>query len=337
MLAVLAFVYGTAAALFVPALIGPDPADGGRAPPAGGQRAARLDAQRRQRRRAGAGRRRARRSRARARRSRSTRSRSSPAPRAWSRLRPVEQRRRRATQSGEPFLAELRARLARGALAPVADLGPGRDERLPRLRPALGLRARAGPRRARARRILELGDDRRVLRDRLDRRQRRRAAPARAAPDPPRRRGAGRRLHAGRDHRQRAGHRRHRRARARGRRRRRALLHALGPLDPGADPRPRRLARERLRLRGLHGPDAARHGGGRPDLRRVRAPRDAARDERGRAARGGAVAGPARDAAPAPPGDGAAGGRARARARRATGGRAAVGRLPDADASGPRA
>ena len=57
MLAVLAFVYGTAAAVFMPALIGSDPADGESGAPAGGQRAAGSHAQHRERGRPGTGRR----------------------------------------------------------------------------------------------------------------------------------------------------------------------------------------------------------------------------------------------------------------------------------------
>ena len=57
MLAVLAFVYGTAAAVFMPALMGLIPQTVSRRAPAGGQRAAGADAQHRERGRPGAGRR----------------------------------------------------------------------------------------------------------------------------------------------------------------------------------------------------------------------------------------------------------------------------------------
>ena len=65
---------------------------------------------------------------------------------------------RRRRHRGARALPRRAARgLARGALARVAALGPDRDERLPRVRPAGRLRARPGARRARARRRLELG------------------------------------------------------------------------------------------------------------------------------------------------------------------------------------
>ena len=60
--------------------------------------------------------------------------------------RPAGGRRRR--RGHEPLPRRAARGLARGALARVAALGPDRDERLPRLRAARGLRARPGARRA---------------------------------------------------------------------------------------------------------------------------------------------------------------------------------------------
>ena len=67
-----------------------------------------------------------------------------------------------------------------------------------------------------------------------------------------------------------------------GRRLRGALLHPLGPQHPGADPEPPRLARQRLRLQRLDGPHAAGHGGLRADRRCHRPAADAAGHERDR-------------------------------------------------------
>ena len=142
-----------------------DPADGGARAPAGGQRAAGADAQRRERRRPGARRRARRCRRARARRSPSTRRRSRSARCAWRACAWAPSRGPR--RGAEPERSSPAARgLARGALARVAALGPDRDEHLPRVRAAVGVRARPGARRARARRRVELGGHRRLLRRR---------------------------------------------------------------------------------------------------------------------------------------------------------------------------
>ena len=90
--------------------------------------------------------------------------------------------------------------------------------------------------------------------------------------------------------------------RAARRRVRRALLHPLGPEHPGADPAPRGLARQRLRLQRVHGPDAAWDGGVRADRRRRRPAGDPAGHERDRPRRRAGLAGAALGAAPAPAG-----------------------------------
>ena len=188
----------------MPALIGLIPQTVGARAPAGGQRAARADAQHRERGRTGAGRRARRRRRAPARRSPSTRRPSRSAPRAWSRLRrrPSRPRSRDAAPRGtSPSWPGLRTRVARGALAHVAELGPGRDERLPRLRAAVGLRARARARRAASSTAPRAGRRSSPASGSAACWQRRGAAPPAAPAGLHRRPGAGRRLHAGGDHR----------------------------------------------------------------------------------------------------------------------------------------
>ena len=146
MLAVLAFVYGTAAALFMPALIGLIPQTVEPGAPAGGQRAAGADAQHRERGRPGDRRRAGRRRRP------GEAIAVDAATFAFSALCLARMRvgaeAGAAARRGRAVPRRAARRLARGALARLAALGPDRDERLPRVRAAGGVRARPGARRA---------------------------------------------------------------------------------------------------------------------------------------------------------------------------------------------
>ena len=178
--------------------------------------------------------------------------------------------------------------LARGPQPLVGDGDAGRPRRLPRDRAAVGVRARAGAGRPRARRRRRLGRDHGGVRGGLGRRAAAAAAlaPARA----PCRASAACllvRVLPGGDHRQRPAGAGDRGARGRLGGLRDGLLHAVGDLDPGADPRARRLARRLLRPVRVDRAAAGRDGDRRAAQRGDRAAGDADRDERASASRSG--------------------------------------------------